>query len=265
MWDEVVCSNGNYDTSGGLPGAEGWDYCLFEDLLPYEEGYIEIESSGVGFGTEAIAGMQIRGDVSSECTDPYDCPYGEICSPDSECVDIPEFILDDPDPAIGFDLLVEDQEAGFVIGYSGAAGELAARQIYWIFPDGFDLNDPGPEGTVVGTVDVDINGDETPEALYNIVVGGTSSEGTVLYYVDYDGDWEIDPREPRIAASTGCIIINIIVPYGGSRDTLDRAAGHAYHDRAQPRPDHAHRARKLRGSNSSFSPLTRTRAIRTRA
>jgi hypothetical protein len=296
VWQEVVCSFSHY-LPEGLPGREGWDYCLFEDLLPYAEGYLEIESSGAGFGSEAIAGLQIRGDLvapecffdadcddgvdctddvcdtsqacqhnpndslcdngfwcdgvevcdptndcqagadpcaadefcleySDECSDVecvvgYDCVLGKTCSEDGECVDIPSFNLEDADPDASFYTLVEGQDTGLWITYASGLGDLAARQAFWYFPDGFDLNDPGPPGTVVGDVCIDANEDGIDEICYEILVMNTSPAGSgFTLYVDIDGSTHYNYSEPAITVNSGCIILNIVVPYGGSRDTL---------------------------------------------
>ncbi len=392
VWEEVVCSFSLY-LPEGLPGKEGWDYCLFEDLLPYEEGYLEIESSGAGFGSEAIAGLQVRGDLvapecffdtdcdddvdctddvcdtsqacqhdpndglcdngvwcdgievcdptadcqagtepcgdnlcledlqecsdvecnvpsdcppgqtcsedgncvdaecsvdadcddgvdctedvcasqmcqhdandslcdngfwcdgievcdsnldcragpepcaadpfcleySDECSDVeclvgYDCVIGKTCSEDAECVDIPSFNLEDADPDASFYTLVEGQDTGLWITYASGLGDLAARQAFLYFPDGFDLNDPGPPGTVVGDVCIDANEDGIDEICYYILVMNTSPAGSgFTLYVDIDGSTDYNYSEPAITVTSGCIILNIVVPYGGSKDTL---------------------------------------------
>jgi hypothetical protein len=385
------CSYGNFNPAG-LPGLDRWDYCLFEDLLPYEEGYLEIQWTE--FWTEAIAGLQISGDLvapecffdadcnddvdctddvcdtsqacqhnlnhslcdngfwcdgdevcdlindcqagpdpcagyvclegppheclnvecnvasdcppgqtcsedgkcvdiqcsvdadcdddvdctddvcdallnvcqhnpnhslcdngffcdgievcdpiddcqagvepcaadefcleysdlcsDAECIASYDCVVGETCSEDAECVDIPRFNLGDVDPDTSFYTLVEGQDTGFWITYASGLGELAARQAFWYFPDGFDLNDPGPPGTVVGSVCIDANEDGIDEICYDILVLQTTSDGITLI-VDIDGSTHHNSGEPIITVRSGCIILNIVVPYGGSKDTL---------------------------------------------
>jgi hypothetical protein len=47
----------------------------------------------------------------------------------------------------------------------------------------------------------------------------TTADGVILY-VDIDGSTHHNGFEPTITVSSGCIILNIIVPYGGSRATL---------------------------------------------
>jgi hypothetical protein len=183
-------------------------------------------------GPEPCAADEFCLEYSDECSDaeckaPYDCPVGRICScipgqscsEGAECVDINGFIQDDPDPDASFDTLVEGQETGFWISFTSGLGDLAARQAFWYFPDGFDLNDPGPPGTVVGGVCIDANEDGIAEICYEILVFSTSSEGINLY-VDIDGSTDKNIGEPIITVTSGCIILNIVVPYGGSKDTL---------------------------------------------
>ena len=135
-------------------------------------------------GTDPCAGYDFCLEYSDECSDaecnvPYDCPLGRICSciagqlcsEDAQCVDMNGFIQEDPDPDTSFDTpLVEDEDTGFWIRFTFGLGDLAARQAWWYFPDGFDLNDPGPPGTPVGSVCVDANEDGIDDLCHEILV-----------------------------------------------------------------------------------------------
>lgn len=175
-------------------------------------------------GTEPCAADPFCLEYSDECSDVeclvgYDCVIGKTCSEDAECVDIPAFNLGGADPDTSFETLVQGQDTGLWITYASGLGDLAARQAFWYFPDGFDLNDPGPPGTVVGSACIDANEDGIDEICYEILVLQTTSEGVTLF-VDIDGNTAPNAGEPIITVTSGCIILNIVVPYGGSKDTL---------------------------------------------
>ena len=175
-------------------------------------------------GPEPCATDEFCLEYSDECSDVecivrYDFVIGETCSEDAECVEIPPFNLGGAEPDTSFQTLVEGQDTGFWITYASGLGDLAARQAFWYFPDGFDLNDPGPPGTVVGSVCIDVNEDGIDETCYETLVLQTTSDGVTLI-VDIDGNKHHSGGEPIITVTSGCIILNIVVPYGGSRDTL---------------------------------------------